>query len=140
MSTKVDTGTPPDSVSRKQKIQNLIMSGETIDSEDTPPPDPVEHHPVKTSYTRVKLVHKLYKLELPVLDVSVAEHQVAIRLPNNGVKFEPSELNGDFVVTYMGSEYKVAYLGGIFEFPADNSWVIAFIRDKRSEESELDYD
>jgi len=43
-------------------------------------------------------------------------------------------MNGDFMVEYLGKQYSVVYLGGIFEFPGDSSWVIAFIRDKRKEQ------
>jgi hypothetical protein len=129
----VDTGTPPSNVLEKQRIQELIMSGESITPVDqidsTPMPEPVvSDTPLVRTTKRVILNHSLYKLTLPVLDVSIAEHQVAVRLPDNGFKFEPKELNSEFSIEYLGKEYKVAYLGGIFDFPGDNSWVIAFIR------------
>jgi len=137
--TNIDTGIPPSEVTKRKRIQDLILSGEDpggIDNTEVKTPPEVAPRVDNISYIRVKIRHDLYTLHLPALDVSVAEHQVAIRLPNNGVKFEPSELNGDFVITHMNSDYKVAYLGGIFEFPGDNSWVIAFIRDKRDEEED----
>lgn len=129
----VDTGTPPGNVIEKQRIQELIMSGEAITAPE-PASDQIYNQPISDSIPteratkRIVLNHSLYTLTLPVLDVSIAEHQVAVRLPDNGFKFEPKELNSEFAIEYLGKEYKVAYLGGIFDFPGDNSWVIAFIR------------
>lgn len=139
MSAKtVDPGTPPANVARQQQLKDLLVSGEDIVTDtDNDPVNVVEQTPVgATNHTvinkRVTLHHDLYTLTLPALDVSVAEHQVAVRLPANGFKFEPRALNSEFIISYLGKDYKVAYLGGIFDFPGDDSWVIAFIRDKRT--------
>jgi hypothetical protein len=129
----VDTGTPPSNVVEKQRIQELIMSGESIAVPETTS-DQIYNQPLSDNIPkeratkRIVLNHSLYTLTLPVLDVSIAEHQVAVRLPDNGFKFEPKELNSEFTIVHLGKEYKVAYLGGIFDFPGDSSWVIAFIR------------
>lgn len=140
MSTKtVDPGSPPANVVRQQQLKDLLVSGEDIVTDtDNDAVNVVEDslvdinkHVITTK--RVTLHHELYTLTLPALDVSVAEHQVAVRLPANGFKFEPRALNSEFIISYLGKDYKVAYLGGIFDFPGDESWVIAFIRDKRIE-------
>jgi len=132
----VPTGTPPDNVERQRRVKELILSGEdlTPEYEESEESQVVTVPPVNKPLQRVIIRHELYKLRLPVLDVSVGEHQVAIRLPDSGLWFEPSEMNGDFMVEYLGKQYSVVYLGGIFEFPGDSSWVIAFIRDKRKEQ------
>jgi len=131
MSKTVDTGTPPESVQARDRIRELIMSGESIPedtsvAENSELPKPlVDLTPVKTN-KKVTLIHSTYKLTLPVIDVSIGDHQVAVRLPINGVKFEPIELNSEFQIEYLNQIYDVVYLGGIFDF-SDN-WVIAFIR------------
>lgn len=142
-SKSVDTGRAPDSVAKANKVKELILSGESIDNEP-----PAEHTSSDNSFAasdviaskpkvedkatqRVVVLHDQYRLTLMALDVSIGDHQVAIRLPNNGFKFEPIELNSEFVINYFNKDYNVVYLGGIFDFPGDDSWVIAFIRDKR---------
>ena len=142
MAKTVDTGTPPESVQQNARLKELILSGEDVEGSRE---DSVSPHIVKDtvsgttissapSLKRVILRHQLYTLTLQVLDVSIAAHQVAIRLPATGFKFEPTELNSEFEVEYLSKVYKVAYLGGIFDFPGDESWVIAFIRVKTDEQ------
>ena len=133
MTKTVDTGTPPPAVQRAEKLKELMLSGEDIESVPvseniTESPKPKSVNPITE---RVTLSHELYELTLPALDVSIAEHQVAIRLPNTGFKYEPKALNSEFTIQYRSKKYTVVYLGGIFTFPGDDSWVIAFIRDKR---------
>lgn len=134
----VDPGTPPANVARQQQLKDLLVSGEDVVTDTANDVVNVVEQPVAgvTKHVainkRVTLHHELYTLTLPALDVSVAEHQVAVRLPANGFKFEPRALNSEFIISYLGKDYKVAYLGGIFDFPGDDSWVIAFIRDKRT--------
>ena len=144
MSAKtVDTGTPPESVVRRQKIKELLLSGDDLQDSEVVPENEVAAQPVvqdepkrQVTNKRVTLHHELYSLTLPALDVSIAEHQVAVRLPDNSFKFEPRALNSEFIISYLGKDYRVAYLGGIFDFPGDDSWVIAFIRDKRNSDGE----
>ena len=142
-SKSVDTGRAPDSVYKANKVKELILSGESIDDELSSETTSIDNSfdvPKVTSSSpkveakatqRVVVLHEQYRLTLMALDVSIGDHQVAIRLPNNGFKFEPIELNSEFVINYFNKDYNVVYLGGIFDFPGDDSWVIAFIRDKR---------
>lgn len=143
MAKTVDTGTPPASVVARDKIKELIMSGEDYgdDSDrfvETSPnvivekPLSVQPPPQSTSNKKVTLIHETYKLTFPVIDVSIADHQVAVRLPQNGFKFEPIALNSEFIVEYLNKQYPVVYLGGIFDF--SDSWLIAFIRDNGKEQ------
>lgn len=135
MSKTVDPGSPPPAVEKQKRLKDLILSGEDITESTAVEPDALQavttQDTPKQTLKRVTIRHKSYVLSLPAIDVSVAEHQIALRLPDNGVKFEPTELNSEFTVTYLNKEYNVAYLGGIFDFPGDSSWVIAFIRDNR---------
>ena len=138
MTKTVDPGVAPPSVEKQKRLKQLILSGEDLGTSDdvTPslgqlPQDTIGQASIQQNLKRVIIRHNTYVLTLPAIDVSIAEHQIALRLPDNGVKFEPTQLNGEFTITYLNKDYSVAYLGGIFDFPGDSSWVIAFIRDNR---------
>ena len=145
MARTVDTGTPPANVAARDKLKELIMSGEdhAEDSErfvETSPNVIVEKSqavkgpvevPTPTINKKVTLLHETHKLTFPVVDVAIADHQIAIRLPMNGFRYEPIALNTEFTVEYLNKKYPVVYLGGIFEF--SDSWGIAFIKIKEDD-------
>ena len=132
--SSVDTGTPPASSIKAQKLKDLIISGEALpDEEDQEIIYEDEDLPeVKepTAHESVKLEHSLYEISFKALDVSVSEHQVAIKIPNSSMfRFEP-KVDSKFNIVYRKKSYNAIYLGGIFTFSSDNTWAITFILNK----------
>jgi len=78
------------------------------------------------------LTHDLYKVRFNVRDISVADYQLAIRVPKTDFKFEPQP-NSRFILECMGKEYPVVYLGGLFDFPSDDSWSLTFMMDNNDD-------
>ena len=140
----IDTGTPPASKRKQDKIKETILSGEIL------PPEP-EVEEVTTDaqpevlavdssspHERVRLEHELYELTFRALDVSISKHQIAIKIPQSSVfKFEP-KVDSKFIISHMGASYDAVYLGGIFTFPSDNTWAITFILNKKLEKGEVE--
>jgi hypothetical protein len=134
----VDTGTPPASITKRKELEAKILADGGDDSilEGNEPvvygSGVIADVPVEVNLERVKLEHQVYTVQFGVLDVSISDHQVAIKIPNSSsFKFEP-KVDSKFVIHYRGRSYRAVYLGGIFNFDSDSSWAITFILEGNS--------
>jgi hypothetical protein len=133
----VDTGTPPKTVRQRQALEDKILA---TDDDELANNEPVVYGsgiitdvPVEVNLERVKLEHQVYTVQFGVLDISISDHQIAIKIPNSSsFKFEP-KVDSKFVIHYRGRSYRAVYLGGIFNFESDSSWAITFILEGNSE-------
>jgi hypothetical protein len=140
--TKIDKGRPPASVAKKQSLINAVMNDEDIPKIKSSTHENEEFIPESNSVPlkKVTLEHDLYTLSFGVVDVSVSEHQLAIKLPKTDhFLFEP-KVNSPFLVKHLGRVYPVVYLGGVFNFSSDNTWAITFLIDKQIMEKEIQED
>ena len=143
MTESIPTNTPRDVQDHLNKMKALMAeddvdetSEDTIDEHVEPENNEIELTDFKKpskpkSYSRtyrLSLTHDLYKLRFDVRDISVADYQLAIRVPKTDFKFEPQP-NSRFLLECMGKEYSVIYLGGLFDFPSDDSWSLTFMMD-----------
>jgi len=139
--THIDKGTPPEAVSRAKALEQAVLSDQdmdvdTFDNANTK--DQIKEIPkaveVKPNLQKVTLEHALYKLSFGALDISVSDHQIAIRLPKTlHFSFEPT-VNSNYKVSFLGESYTVVYLGGVFNFPNDNTWAITFLMDRSADD------
>jgi hypothetical protein len=141
--TKVDTGTPPSSVQKRNAVMDAVMSGEELSEaalncmgEDTTETS-TSGAPAgwsKPVTEKVELEHELYNIKFGAVDVSISEHQLAITVPaTSDFKFEP-KVNSHFIVKHLGQVYPVVYLGGVFQFKSAHTWAITFLIDKQQEQ------
>ena len=142
----VPTNTPREVQEHIDKMSSLMSdapSSNQDELEDTPetvsydePNSPFTHMsgakprlqtaaPSPRTY-KLTLTHDLYKVTFMVQDVSVADYQLAIKVPKSDFRFEPQP-NSRFLLECMGKSYSVVYLGGLFDFPSDASWSITFM-------------
>ena len=134
----VDTGSPPDNVAEYNAKKQKILSGDDepqneskeksasiSKAADQKPSIGFEPKPKIRTFS-AKLTHELYKITLEVLDISISDFQLALKVPRNGFKFEPLP-QSSFDLKTQGKEYAVTYLGGIFDFPSDEHWTITFL-------------
>ena len=155
----VPTNTPRDIQETRDKMRSL-MADEPINVPSSP--EPQAHSDASVSYDapdsgpfthmtsnnargaapiqeprtyKLTLTHELYKVTFMVQDVSVADYQLAIKVPKSDFRFEPQP-NSRFLLECMGKSYSVVYLGGLFDFPSDSSWSITFMLD----EDQVNYD
>jgi hypothetical protein len=132
----VDTGTPPDSITKRKALEKKILAAdddELVTNETVVcGSGSITATPVEVNLERVKLEHQVYTVQFGVLDISISDHQVAIKIPNSSsFKFEP-KVDSKFVIHYRGRSYRAVYLGGIFNFDSDSSWAITFILEGNS--------
>ena len=141
--TKVDPGTPPASVAKRQAMVEAVLNDEDVssiasayvssESEDISVAAPISRKPTAPSVRteKVTLEHELYTLTFGAIDVSVSDHQLAITVPTSAdFKFEP-KVNSAFIVKHLGNTFPVVYLGGVFHFKSSNTWAITFLIDKQ---------
>jgi hypothetical protein len=134
--SSIDTGTPPASVTRARLSKEKLTSSESVVVHDSDPPVPI----TVPSSENVKLEHALYSVSFGALDVSISDHQIAIKIPKTTTfKFEP-KVDSKFVVVYRNRSYDAVYLGGIFNFDSDNSWAITFILEGKQDAGEKQSD
>ena len=139
MSGRIPTNTPPEVQEHLNKMKALMSLDEEEEDDhiedmtplpektDEPLPD-FKKPPKRQNYARtyqLSLTHDLYKIKFDVKDISVADYQLAIRVPKTDFKFEPQP-NSRFLLECMGKEYSVVYLGGLFDFPSDKQPVNSF--------------
>ena len=129
----VDTGTPPASIVAMEKLKEDILSAPddaVLISKEAEPESATVIKPTnipEVQLEKVKLEHTVYTVSFGILDISISEHQIAIKIPNSSsFKFEP-KVDSRFVIHYRGRTYAAVYLGGIFNFESDSSWAITFI-------------
>ena len=137
MDSIVPTNTPADVQRYFDKKKKLLESS----SDDDVQQSISEHPPLKIENTpsvpippvrknvrgyKLTLKHSLYKVSFEVQDISVADYQLAIKVPKTDFRFEPQP-NSRFSLECMGETYNVVYLGGLFDFPSDSSWSITFM-------------
>jgi hypothetical protein len=131
----VDTGSPPASVTAHNTQKQAILDGEaTVDLKNT------DHNVKEADYNpsigfepksklktyAAELLHELYHITLEILDISISDFQLALKVPRSGFKFEPVP-QSTFKLKTKGTKYNVTYLGGIFDFPSDEHWTITFL-------------
>ena len=145
----VPTNTPPEVQEQMDKMAALMRDEDTGPAKDQvpenegvsfedgpfnetttrevvkPAPTVVPKAPAPRTY-KLTLTHDLYKVTFMVQDVSVADYQLAIKVPKTDFRFEPQP-NSRFELECMGRSYDVVYLGGLFDFPSDSSWSITFM-------------
>lgn len=136
MDSIVPTNTPRDVQDYFRKKQQLLEgyqeeepSVSVSKSVSTPAviePEPVPKISKPTRGYKLTLTHSLYKVSFEVQDISVADYQLAIKVPKTDFRFEPQP-NSRFSLECMGETYNVVYLGGLFDFPSDSSWSITFM-------------
>lgn len=126
----VDTGSPPEAAEELQRKKKAILEGST---EKSAAEKKADHNPSigfeakpKIKTFAVKLTHDLYKITLEVLDISISDFQLALKIPKTGFKFEPIP-QSVFQLKAQNKAYNVTYLGGIFDFPSDEHWTITFL-------------
>jgi|SaaInlV_165m_DNA_1040744.scaffolds.fasta_scaffold03270_5 hypothetical protein len=137
----IDKKTPTKVLDHFRKMQNL-MEQDVDDAEVDLSPvqeDDIDINALKPSYVnpeppeskrlyRLTMEHNLYKVSFMVHDISVADYQLAVRVPKGDFRFEPQP-NSRFSIDCMGKNYSVVYLGGLFDFPSDDSWSLTFMMD-----------
>ena len=136
----VDTGTPPPEVEKMRRKKKAILSSKDDDIEskqaDYVPEVGFAAKPKIRTYEAI-ISHDLYTITLEILDISISDFQVALKVPRNGCKFEPIP-QSSFRLRTKGKNYLVTYLGGIFDFPSDDHWTITFLMDPDLPENNLD--
>ena len=135
MSKSVDTGTPPKVVrdqqqQKKEILENTEEESVTIKTAQVKQSDHVPEigftpAPKVRTFEAI-LTHDLYKLTLEILDISISDFQIALKIPRTGFKFEPIP-QSSYVLKSKGKEHVVTYLGGLFDFPTDEHWTITFL-------------
>ena len=138
MGVNIDKGTPPPEVQRLKNIEEAVLSGEDLPKKEDESPQPVREVvravEEKVNLQKVTLEHSLYSISCGAQDISVSEHQIAIKLPKTShFSFEP-KVNSSFKIHFLGKTYKVVYLGGVFSFPNDNTCAITFLMDKNGDD------
>ena len=137
MDSIVPTNTPPEVkkyFDRKKKLLESTNESTEIIPAETQPALKIENTPSvpippirkNTRGYKLTLKHNLYKVSFEVQDISVADYQLAIKVPKTDFRFEPQP-NSRFTLECMGETYNVVYLGGLFDFPSDSSWSITFM-------------
>jgi len=139
----VDVGEPPDNVSDYQKKKDAILNDTEADSPvneetksasikkaDYEPSIGFEARPKIRTFS-AELLHDLYKVTLEVLDISISDFQLALKVPRTGFKFEPIP-QSTFKLRTKDTDYNVTYLGGIFDFPSDEHWTITFLMEQEA--------
>lgn len=140
-SNLVDTGSPPENVVEYNTKKKEILEDNDDEAskerkksaslEKKADQDPVvgfDPRPKIRTFS-AKLTHELYKVTLEILDISISDFQLALKVPRTGFKFEPLP-QSTFVLKTRGEEYGVTYLGGIFDFPSDEHWTITFLMEQ----------
>lgn len=79
-------------------------------------------------YIKAMLKHELYTIKFSIEDISIADYQLALKIPRNDFRFEPTP-NSKFILECMGKKYPLTYVGGLFDFPSDSTWALTFILD-----------
>ena len=134
----VDKGAPPSNVTEQAQRKNNILND--VDQQS----DTIKQAQVKQSDVNpevgfapkpklrtfeVIFMHELYKINIEVLDISISDFQIAIKIPRVGFKFEPVPQSA-YILRAKGKEYNVTYLGGLFDFPTDEHWTITFLMEQ----------
>ena len=131
----VDTGAAPAAVAAKRAKQKAILEDTVEDQLDAKQAavKEADHQPSigfdpapKIKTFAAVLSHALYHITLEILDISISDFQVALKVPRNGCKFEPVP-QSSFLLKTKGKKYNVTYLGGIFDFPSDEHWTITIL-------------
>ena len=138
----VDTGQPPENVVEYNAKKKAILQNtdKKKPREESQQPEDIEkkadYEPSigfdpkpKIRTFSAKLTHELYKVTLEILDISISDFQLALKVPRTGFKFEPLP-QSSFELKTQGKEYNVTYLGGIFDFPSDEHWTITFLMEQ----------
>ncbi|NDB65744.1 MAG: hypothetical protein EB168_08770 [Euryarchaeota archaeon] len=147
-----DTGKkPPHVIAEEAAKQTALLdvsdTHDELDGEpsmDAPPQEqawgaPINHIPTLHSSVPtlpvapkgdpVQLIHEDFSFEFRALEVSIREFQIGFRVARqSGFSFEP-KIDSRYRLVYLGESYDVVFLGGIFEFPSDNSILITFFID-----------
>lgn len=142
MAAQIDKGTPPPQVQKLKAIEDAVLSGEELSPVEDKSPQVVKENTRRVedvvNLQKVTLEHSLYSISCGAQDISVSEHQIAIKLPKTShFSFEP-KVNSSFNIHFLGKTYKVVYLGGVFNFPNDNTWAITFLMDRSNDDKELE--
>ena len=142
MAAKIDKGIPPPGVQRLKDIEDAVLTGEELTAVEDKSPQILQESTRRAeevvNLQKVTLEHSLYSISCGAQDISVSEHQIAIKLPKTShFSFEP-KVNSSFNIHFLGKTYKVVYLGGVFNFPNDNTWAITFLMDRSSDDKELE--
>ena len=82
----------------------------------------------RKKYIKATLKHELYTIKFSIEDISIADYQLALKIPRNDFRFEPTP-NSKFILECMGKKYPLTYVGGLFDFPSDSTWALTFILD-----------
>ena len=133
----VDTGVPPSNVTERKKRKDQILddkdeevikAAQTKKADFTPSAGFSPKPKIRTF--EVILRHELYKITIEVLDISISDFQIALKIPRAGFKFEPIPQSA-FTMRTKGKDYVVTYLGGLFDFPSDDHWTITFLMEQK---------
>jgi hypothetical protein len=138
--TNIDPEIPPEVREYNDKKKALLS--EDYDEEETEelyddPPDSFEDikeiikevpKAIKKRHYKAVLQHELYTVSFPVEDISIADYQLALKIPRNDFKFEPTP-HSKFILSVQGKKYPIVYVGGLFDFPSDATWALTFILD-----------
>jgi hypothetical protein len=139
----IDKGIPPDNVLRKQQLEeealrDVSSEGDSLSFVDDSEIVSIEDESISLNAReyneipkvkpkfKVELSHDLYKLKFKAVDVSIGDFQIAIKIPRSDFDFEPLP-DSKFILRIGDKMYPVTYLGGIFNFPSDDSWAITFL-------------
>lgn len=151
----VPTNTPPEVQEQMDKMARLMADEPTPQANNTELSEPstVSYDDGPFTHTttvskpvnsvqpprtyKLTLTHDLYKVSFMVQDVSVADYQLAIKVPKSDFRFEPQP-NSRFVLECMSKTYNVVYLGGLFDFPSDSSWSITFMLQDENQNQSYD--
>ena len=141
MSGGIPTNTPSHVQDHFDKMSALMSEDASIESEpieeldkelNLPDFKQIQKPMQQIRAYQLTLTHELYKVKFNIRDISVADYQLAIRVPKTDFKFEPQP-NSRFLLECMGKQYPVVYLGGLFDFPSDDSWSLTFMMDNNDD-------
>tara|TARA_B100000579_G_scaffold437938_1_gene470099 strand:+ start:18923 stop:19384 length:462 start_codon:yes stop_codon:yes gene_type:complete len=141
--TSIDPQTPPDiqeQMDMKKRLLELEDPSEDFldvsEQQETPPESfedikkIITEAPKRSRKREFKAVlkHDLYTVSFPVEDISIASYQLALKIPRNDFKFEPVP-QSKFILEVRSKTYPIIYVGGLFDFPSDETWALTFILD-----------
>ena len=115
---------PPDAESEEEYTDALPETEVPKDFDDV---KSMIQKPPKRQY-RATLKHELYTVTFSIEDISIADYQLAIKIPRNDFRFEPTP-QSRFILEAMGEKYPLVYIGGLFDFPSDKTWALTFVLD-----------
>ena len=141
--TSVDPQTPAN-IQEQMDIKRRLLELDSdsfeenaYTTDDTPEPETFHdfedvknaiRKPITKRSFKAVLTHELYTVSFPVEDISIADYQLALKIPRNDFKFEPVP-QSKFILSVRSKQYPLVYVGGLFDFPSDSTWALTFILD-----------